>query len=59
MKVKATAKGFYGKFRHVGDEFEIKDKKELGSWMLDLAAEAKAKAEAEKTEKAKAKAEAK
>lgn len=36
MKVKATAKGFYGKFRHIGDEFEIRNEKELGSWMKVL-----------------------
>lgn len=36
MKVKATKIGFYGKLRKVGDEFEIKDKKALGSWMVEL-----------------------
>ncbi len=33
MKVKATKVGFYGKLRKVGEEFDIKDKKALGSWM--------------------------
>ena len=36
MKVIATKKGFYGKLRRAGDEFEISDKKELGSWMKEI-----------------------
>ena len=33
MQVKAIAMGFYGSLREVGEEFEIKDKQHLGSWM--------------------------
>ena len=33
MKVITTKVGFYGKLRKVGEEFDIKNKKELGSWM--------------------------
>jgi len=33
MKVITTKVGFYGKLRKVGEEFEIKNDKELGSWM--------------------------
>lgn len=36
MKVKATKVGFYVKLRKVNEEFEIKDKKALGSWMEEL-----------------------
>lgn len=33
IHVRANRQGFYGQFREVGDEFEINDKSELGSWM--------------------------
>lgn len=33
MKVIATKIGFYGKLRAVGEEFDIEDKKQIGSWM--------------------------
>ncbi len=33
MKVIANKKGFYGKIRLAGDEFDIKSKKQLGKWM--------------------------
>ncbi len=36
MKVKATKVGFYGKLRKVNEEFEIENKKALGSWMKEL-----------------------
>ena len=36
MKVIATEKGFYDKIRQEGDEFEIKDKSALGSWMKEV-----------------------
>ena len=50
MKVKAIKKGFYGKLRRVGDQFEIRNEKELGSWMEKIkeVKKAKAKPEAEK-----------
>ena len=51
MKVKANKVGFYGKLRKVDEEFEIENKKALGSWMEELKvkkakAPAKAKVEA-------------
>ena len=45
MKVKATKKGFYGKLRKEGDEFEISNKKELGSWMEEIKQTKKSKSE--------------
>ena len=33
MKVKALKLGFYGKRRYEGDEFEIENESEMGSWM--------------------------
>lgn len=33
MKVKALARGTYGKFREPGDVFDIVDDEHLGSWM--------------------------
>jgi hypothetical protein len=52
MKVITTKVGFYGKLRKVGEEFEIKNSQELGSWMKEVKAvkkvKAKAKAEAKK-----------
>jgi hypothetical protein len=36
MKVEAIKKGFYGKLRRVGDEFEISKKEDLGSWMEEI-----------------------
>ena len=36
MKVRAIKKGFYDKIRLPGDEFDIKDKKALGSWMKEI-----------------------
>lgn len=38
MKVKCTKVGFYGKLRKVGEEFNIEDKKALGSWMEEVKA---------------------
>lgn len=37
MRVRATKAGYYGKkLRKVGEEFEIRDKSALGSWMVSL-----------------------
>lgn len=37
MKVKATQKGYYGKFRVPGDEFTLKDGKHFSKkWMVAL-----------------------
>lgn len=36
MKVKALKVGFYGKLRKVDEEFDILDKKSLGSWMEEV-----------------------
>ncbi|MFP5337507.1 MAG: hypothetical protein ACLGIW_03265 [Gammaproteobacteria bacterium] len=33
MRVKATAPGFYGCLRDVGEEFDISGEQDLGSWM--------------------------
>lgn len=33
IKVKATSMGYFGALRHPGDVFEIKNAKQLGSWM--------------------------
>jgi len=47
MKVKAIAVGFYGRYRRVGDEFEISNQKLFSKkWMRKLP-EAKPKAKAE------------
>lgn len=35
MKVTAIKAGFYGKLRKAGEEFTIKSKKDLGSWMKE------------------------
>ena len=43
MKVIATKVGFYGKLRKVGEEFNILDKKALGSWMKEIKAPKKTK----------------
>lgn len=32
MKVRATAPGFYGQYREVGDEFEVDDGQHKASW---------------------------
>ena len=49
MKVKCTKVGFYGKLRKIGEEFDISDKKALGSWMQEVkVTKAKAKAKAVK-----------
>jgi len=31
--VRATAAGYYGTLRDVGDQFEVTDEKAVGSWM--------------------------
>lgn len=37
IKVKAIATGYYDShLRNQGDVFEIKDKKELGKWMVEV-----------------------
>lgn len=36
IKVKATAPGFYGCLRDVGDEFNVVDEESLGNWMERL-----------------------
>ena len=36
MEVKATRKGFYGKFRKEGEVFKISKKEDLGSWMTEI-----------------------
>ena len=33
IKVRATAKGYYGCLRQEGDVFEIEKKEDMGSWM--------------------------
>jgi hypothetical protein len=33
VKVKAMARGFYGKLREPGEEFVVQSKDEIGSWM--------------------------
>jgi len=43
--VKATRPGVYGRLRETGEEFEIEDEKELGSWM-DVLKGAKSEEEA-------------
>lgn len=44
MRVKATAPGFYGRLRDVGEEFDISGEQDLGNWMAEIAKpEAKAK----------------
>lgn len=48
MKVLATKVGFYGKLRKVNEEFDIKDKKALGSWMQEVKAKKAPKKEADK-----------
>ncbi|MGB0943134.1 MAG: hypothetical protein ACPGUE_12060 [Marinomonas sp.] len=45
MKVKAIEKGFYNKIMLPGEEFVIKDKKELGKWMEEVKEPKKAKAD--------------
>ncbi len=36
MKVKATARGFYGKLYDPGQVFELADEAHLGSWMIPV-----------------------
>jgi membrane protein involved in colicin uptake len=57
MEVIATAKGYYGSLRKVGDKFEVKDGA-TASWFKPTD-EAKAKADAEAKAKADAEAKAK
>lgn len=35
MKVMAVKKGFFGKLREPGDEFEVPDKTKLASWFVE------------------------
>lgn len=42
IKVKATARGFYGQLREKGEEFEVADKTALGTWMEPIGKTAKA-----------------
>lgn len=47
IKVRATTRGYYGgQIREAGDEFEVEDRKHVGSWM-DPAVEEKAAPKAE------------
>lgn len=46
VKVKAKARGFYGQLREIGEEFEVADKKSVGTWM-DPVGEVKAGGEDE------------
>ncbi len=41
MKVKALARGVYGKVRESGEEFDIVDDEHLGSWMEPVSADDK------------------
>lgn len=36
MDVVATEVGFYGGLRAIGEQFEIKSEKDLGSWMVKV-----------------------
>lgn len=46
IKVRATTRGYYGgQVREAGDEFEVTDRKHVGSWM-DVAVEEKGPAKA-------------
>lgn len=36
IKVRATRRGFYDKLLEAGEEFEIRSKKDLGSWMEEV-----------------------
>lgn len=33
IKVRATARGYYLKLREEGDEFDVRRKEDIGSWM--------------------------
>lgn len=47
IKVRATTRGYYGgQIREAGEEFEVEDRKHVGSWM-DPAVEEKAAPKAE------------
>ena len=52
MKVKAIKKGFYGgKLQLPGVEFSIRDKSQLGTWMVEIKQKPKAKKQKVKAEK--------
>lgn len=36
IKVRATEPGYYGKYREAGEEFVIRKKDDMGSWMEPL-----------------------
>lgn len=36
MRVRALAKGFYGRYLTPGDEFDLADEADLGSWMVPV-----------------------
>lgn len=38
MKVRATKKGYHGRWRDVDDEFDIPDGEKLGTWMEEVKA---------------------
>ena len=51
MRVKATARGYYGQLREPGDVFDIESEDDMGSWMeVEGKRGRKAKADDEPTE---------
>lgn len=46
MDVVATEVGFYGGLRAIGEQFEIKSEKDLGSWMVKVGDKPKPEAKA-------------
>ena len=53
MKVMAVKKGFFGKLREPGDEFDVPDKTKMASWFVE--AKKTVSEPAEKTKPAQAK----
>jgi hypothetical protein len=44
IRVRAKARGFYGKLREVDEEFSVEGKDDLGTWMEPIKDEPKPKA---------------
>lgn len=59
MRVKATAPGFYGRLRDVGEEFDISSEQDLGNWMAKVGDKQKPEAKAKPGPKPAAKPEEK
>lgn len=55
MDVVATEVGFYGGLRAIGEQFEIKSEKDLGSWMVKVGNKPKPEAKAKPGPKPEAK----